>query len=78
MNVITSVAKISLVKTCPRCEGAKIMTTHKEIQAWVKQNYGFIPATCWITDVKPNLVCQCGKRRMKRWSPFGGRYVALG
>ena len=28
------------------------MATYKEIQAWVKQNYGFVPETCWIADVK--------------------------
>lgn len=28
------------------------MGTYKQIQAWVKQNYGFVPATCWIADVK--------------------------
>lgn len=32
------------------------MATYKEIQAWVKQNYGFVPETCWIADVKN----QCG------------------
>lgn len=32
------------------------MATHKEIQAWVKQTYGFVPETCWIADVKN----QCG------------------
>ena len=28
------------------------MATYKEIQNWVKQNYGFVPKTCWIADVK--------------------------
>lgn len=28
------------------------MATYKQIQAWVKQNYGFVPETCWIADVK--------------------------
>ncbi len=28
------------------------MATYKQIQEWVKQNYGFVPATCWIADVK--------------------------
>ncbi len=32
------------------------MATYKEIQAWVKQTYGFVPETCWIADVKN----QCG------------------
>jgi hypothetical protein len=29
-----------------------MMATYKQIQTWVKQNYGFIPKTCWIADVK--------------------------
>ena len=28
------------------------MATYKEIQSWVKQNYGFVPKTCWIAEVK--------------------------
>jgi len=28
------------------------MATYKQIQAWVKQQYGFIPKTCWIAHVK--------------------------
>jgi len=28
------------------------MATYKMIQIWVKQNFGFIPETCWITHVK--------------------------
>jgi hypothetical protein len=28
------------------------MATYKQIQAWVKHNYSFVPATCWIADVK--------------------------
>lgn len=28
------------------------MATYKQIQAWVKQQYGFVPKTCWIADVK--------------------------
>lgn len=28
------------------------MATYKQIQTWVKQNYGFVPATCWIANVK--------------------------
>lgn len=28
------------------------MATYKQIQTWVKQNYGFVPETCWIADVK--------------------------
>jgi len=33
-----------------------MMATYKQIQAWVKQQYGFVPKTCWIADVK----AQCG------------------
>jgi hypothetical protein len=28
------------------------MATYKQIQDWVKQQYGFIPKTCWIAHVK--------------------------
>lgn len=28
------------------------MATYKQIQAWVKQQYGFTPETCWIAHVK--------------------------
>jgi hypothetical protein len=28
------------------------MATYKQIQEWVKQQYGFIPKTCWIADAK--------------------------
>jgi hypothetical protein len=28
------------------------MPTYKEIQSWVKQNYGFVPKTCWIAEMK--------------------------
>lgn len=28
------------------------MATYKQIQTWVKQQYGFVPKTCWIADVK--------------------------
>lgn len=28
------------------------MATYKQIQAWIKQNYGFVPETCWIADMK--------------------------
>jgi hypothetical protein len=28
------------------------MATYKQIQDWVKLQYGFIPKTCWIADVK--------------------------
>ena len=28
------------------------MATYKQIQAWVKQQYGFLPKTCWIAHVK--------------------------
>ncbi len=28
------------------------MATYKQIQAWVRQEYGFTPKTCWIAHVK--------------------------
>ena len=28
------------------------MATYKQIQAWVKNNYGFVPKTCWIAHCK--------------------------
>jgi hypothetical protein len=28
------------------------LATYKQIQVWVKQNYGFVPETCWIADIK--------------------------
>lgn len=28
------------------------MATYKQIQNWVKQNFGFVPETCWIAHVK--------------------------
>ena len=28
------------------------MATYKEIQAFVKDKYGFIPQTCWIAQMK--------------------------
>ena len=28
------------------------MATYKEIQAYVKEKYGFIPKTCWIAHKK--------------------------
>jgi hypothetical protein len=28
------------------------MATYKEIQAYVKKTYDFIPKTCWIADAK--------------------------
>ncbi len=28
------------------------MATYKKIQTWVKKEYGFVPKTCWIADVK--------------------------
>lgn len=29
-----------------------ILATYKEIQDYVKTNYGFIPKTCWIAHMK--------------------------
>ena len=28
------------------------MATYRQIQDWVKQQYGFVPKTCWIAHVK--------------------------
>jgi hypothetical protein len=28
------------------------MATYKEIQSWIKKNYGFTVKTCWIAHVK--------------------------
>ena len=28
------------------------MTTYKEIQKWIKNEFGFTVKTCWIADVK--------------------------
>jgi hypothetical protein len=28
------------------------MATYKQIQDWIKQQYGFVPKTCWIAHVK--------------------------
>jgi hypothetical protein len=28
------------------------MATYKQIQSWVKEQYDFMPKTCWIADVK--------------------------
>ena len=28
------------------------MATYKQIQEWVKNEFGFIPETCWIAHVK--------------------------
>ena len=37
------------------------MATYKQIQTWVKQNHGFVPATCWIADVKSQSGLPMGK-----------------
>ncbi len=28
------------------------MATYKQVQQWVKTNYGWLPKTCWIAHVK--------------------------
>lgn len=28
------------------------MATYKQLQDWVKEQYGFVPHKCWIADVK--------------------------
>ena len=37
------------------------MTTYKNIQEWVKMNYGFTVKTCWIAHVKE----MCGLKLRK-------------
>ena len=66
------------------------MATYKQIQDWVKKQYGFVPKTCWIADVKPSPDCPCAKHRIervwiasipaqrKRLSQFVQRYAILG
>ncbi|MBM3143819.1 MAG: hypothetical protein FJ010_02385 [Chloroflexi bacterium] len=58
------------------------MATYKQIQAWVKQNYDFVPETCWIADVKsqaglpmrtaPN---RKGAKRVKPCPPEKAAYI---
>jgi hypothetical protein len=53
------------------------MATYKEIQSWVKQNYGFVPKTCWITDMneKTGLLL----RRAHNWEDDARQYpIAVG
>jgi len=45
------------------------MVTYKEIQAFVKREYGFVPKTCWIAHVKE----LCGLPVKKAWSRKGER-----
>ena len=33
-------------------QGEVKMGTYKQIQDWVRQQYGFVPKTCWIAHVK--------------------------
>jgi hypothetical protein len=35
-----------------KCKIERKMATYKEIQKWVKKNYGFVPRSCWIAHVK--------------------------
>jgi len=58
------------------------MATYKQIQVWVKKNYGFAPETCWIADVKsqsglamrkaPN---RKGMERVKPCTPEKAEYI---
>jgi hypothetical protein len=43
------------------------MANYKQIQKWVKENFGFVPKTCWIADVKE----QCGIKTKKAWNREG-------
>ena len=40
------------------------MVAYKEIQAYVKSKYGFVPKTCWITHVKE----LCGLPLRETWN----------
>lgn len=47
------------------------MATYKQIQEYVKYNYGFVPKTCWIAHMKE----VCGiyvKKAPNRISPENG------
>lgn len=43
------------------------MATIKEIQAFVKENYGFKPKSCWIAHVKE----LCGIEVRRAWNRQG-------
>ena len=45
------------------------MATYQQIQDWVAKNYGFIPETCWIADVKS----QCGLTMRKAPNRIGDK-----
>jgi hypothetical protein len=45
------------------------MATYKEIQDYVRSNYGFVPKTCWIAHVKE----MCGVSSRKSWNRIGPR-----
>ncbi len=32
-----------------------VMATYKEIENYVRSNFGFVPKTCWIADVKSSF-----------------------
>ena len=51
------------------------MATHKEIQAPVKQTYGFVPETCWIADVKNRCGLPMSEAPTERAKP--GRSLPL-
>jgi hypothetical protein len=42
------------------------MATYREIQVWVKKQYGFVPKTCWIAHVLSdhNLTTRQASNRM--------------
>jgi hypothetical protein len=40
------------------------MAAYKEIENYVKENYKFVPKTCWIADVKK----QCGLTVRPAWN----------
>ena len=36
------------------------MATYNQIQKWIKENYGYVPKTCWIAHVKE--ICGMARR----------------
>lgn len=44
------------------------MATYKQIQTWVKLQYGFVPQTCWIARVKEISGLPLGKAANRKGS----------
>jgi hypothetical protein len=47
------------------------MATYKQIQAYVKNHFGWTPETCWIADV----LASHGLTRRKAWNRKGNERV---